>query len=68
MAKGKPLSLLTLLTGIEGKDGKRDKGEKGVRIKRMRAVGALIPWFARAQEEAQALFLNKPCATELESD
>ena len=65
MAKGKPLSLLTLLTGIEGKDGKRGKG---VRIKGMRAEGALIPWFARAQEEAQALFLNKPCATELESD
>ena len=46
------------------------KGEKRVRvrIKRMRAVGALIPWLARAQEEAQALFLNKPCAIKLESD
>ena len=45
-------------------------GEKRVRvrIKGMRASSALIPWFARAQEEAQALFLNKPCATELESD
>ena len=69
MAKGGNLSPFSLsFTGIEGKDGKRDKGEKGVRIKRMRASSALIPWFARAQEEAQALFLNKPCATKLESD
>ena len=69
MAKGGNLSPFSLsFTGIEGKGGKRGKGEKEVRIKRMRAVEALIPWSARAQEEAQALFLNKPCATELESD
>ena len=66
MAKGGNLSPFSLsFTGIEGKDGKR---RKGVRIKGMRAVGALIPWPARSQEEAQALFLNKPCAIELESD